>query len=52
MKKSGEEVRVRNAIIHDYEKLQKKKLIEDIKKFTEVYKEYTSILIHRFVKET
>ena len=42
---------VRNAIIHDYEKLQKKKLIEDIKRFTELYKEYIKILIHRFVQE-
>ena len=42
---------VRNAIIHDYEKLQKKKLIEDIKKFVELYKEYIKILINRFVQE-
>lgn len=41
---------VRNAIIHDYEKLQKKKLVEDIKKFAELYKEYIKILIERFVK--
>ena len=43
--------KVRNDIIHDYEKLQKKKLIEDIKKFAELYKEYIKILILRFVEE-
>lgn len=43
--------KVRNAIIHDYEKLQKKQLIEDIKKFAQLYKEYIKILIDRFVKE-
>lgn len=42
--------KVRNDIIHDYEKLQKKKLIEDIKKFSELYKEYIRILIERFMK--
>lgn len=43
--------KVRNDIIHDYEKLQKGKLIEDMKKFAELYKEYIKILIHRFVQE-
>lgn len=43
--------KVRNDIIHDYEKLQKKKLTEDIKKFSELYKEYIKILVERFVKE-
>lgn len=42
--------KVRNDIIHDYEKLQKKKLITEIKHFAELYKEYIRTLTERFVK--
>ena len=44
--------KVRNDIIHDYEKLQKKKLIEDMKKFAELYKKYIALLIKKFIPDT
>jgi len=42
--------KTRNNLVHDYEKVQKKVLIEDMKRFTELYKEYVKILIEKFVK--
>jgi len=41
--------RTRNHLVHEYEKIQKSALIEDMKKFTELYKEYVKILIDKFV---
>ena len=43
--------KVRNQIIHNYDKVQKKELIENMRRFAELYKEYIKILIARFVKE-
>ena len=43
--------KVRNQIIHNYEKVQKKELIENMRRFAELYKEYIKILVIRFVKE-
>lgn len=42
--------KTRNNLVHDYEKVQKKVLIEDMKKSAELYKEYVKILIGKFVK--
>jgi uncharacterized protein YutE (UPF0331/DUF86 family) len=41
--------RTRNNLIHDYEKVQKSQLVEDMKTFTEMYKEYLKILVEKFV---
>lgn len=49
--KIADSAKVRNDIIHDYEKLQKKKLVEDMKRFAELYKEYIKILILHFVRK-
>lgn len=42
--------KTRNSLVHDYEKVQKKVLIENMKEYIELYKEYTKILIEKFVK--
>lgn len=41
--------KTRNQLVHDYEKVQKSVLIEEMKKYVELYKEYTKILIEKFV---
>lgn len=48
--KIAESAKIRNDIIHDYERIQKKQLIASIKKLAELYKEYIKILIERFMK--
>ena len=40
---------LRNNIVHDYEKMQKKDVVRDIKKFFELYKEYIKLLVNKFV---
>jgi len=44
--------KTRNNLVHDYEKVQKSVLIEEMKKYTELYKKYVKILIEKFVAET
>ncbi|MDE2188548.1 MAG: DUF86 domain-containing protein [Patescibacteria group bacterium] len=39
----------RNNLVHDYEHIQKSQIVADMKKYTELYKEYTKILIEKFV---
>jgi uncharacterized protein YutE (UPF0331/DUF86 family) len=41
--------KTRNNLVHDYEKVQKSMLVEEMKKFIELYKEYIKILIEKFV---
>lgn len=41
--------KTRNQLVHDYEKVQKSVLIEEMKKYVELYKEYIKILIEKFV---
>lgn len=43
--------KTRNNLVHDYEKVQKSVLIEEMKKYTELYKKYTKILIEKFVAD-
>lgn len=43
--------KTRNQLTHAYEKMQKKLLIEEMKKFADLYKEYAKILIEKFVAE-
>lgn len=45
----GESVKIRNQLAHDYEKLQKSAAVEAMKKFAEPYKEYTALLISKFI---
>ncbi len=40
---------IRNQIVHEYEKMQQKDVIEKIKYFFDLYKEYTRILIQKYV---
>ncbi|MDP3996222.1 MAG: DUF86 domain-containing protein [bacterium] len=44
--------KVRNQMTHDYEKIQHKELIELMKKFFEMYKKYTRILIEEFINRS
>ncbi len=41
--------KTRNQLVHDYEKVQKSVLVEEMKKFMELYKEYIKILVEKFV---
>ena len=41
--------KTRNNLVHDYEKVQKRVLIENMKGFVELYKEYVKILIEKFI---
>jgi uncharacterized protein YutE (UPF0331/DUF86 family) len=41
--------KTRNQLVHDYEKVQKSVLIEEMKKYVELYKEYIKILVGKFV---
>jgi uncharacterized protein YutE (UPF0331/DUF86 family) len=43
--------KTRNNLVHDYEKVQKSTLIEEMKKYTELYKKYVKILIEKFVAD-
>ena len=47
--KIAESVKVRNQMIHDYERIQYSDLIERMKSFFEPYKTYTSIIIEKFL---
>lgn len=44
----SESARIRNQIVHDYEKLQKKDGIEAIKKFFPLYEKYLDALVRKF----
>ena len=48
--KIAESVKIRNELTHNYEKRQKSVVIDDMKKFIKIYKEYTQILIEKFIK--
>ena len=41
--------KTRNRLIHDYEKVQQSVAVEEMKKYAELYKEYSKILIEKFV---
>lgn len=43
--------KTRNNLVHDYEKVQKSTLIEEMKKYTELYKKYVKVLIKKFVMD-
>lgn len=47
--KIASSAKTRNQLIHDYEKVQKSVLIEEMKKYTELYKDYIKVLIEKFV---
>jgi uncharacterized protein YutE (UPF0331/DUF86 family) len=47
--KIAESAKTRNRLVHNYEKVQKSVMIEDMKRFTEMYKEYIKILTLKFV---
>lgn len=49
VEKIAESVKVRNQMIHDYERIQHSELIERMKSFFEPYKTYTRILIEKFL---
>lgn len=49
--KIAESVKVRNQMIHDYERIQHSELIERMKDFYEPYKTYTRILIEKFLDQ-
>ena len=44
-------IKVRNQMTHDYEKVQHSELIASMKKYFELYKTYTRILIEKFLGE-
>ncbi|HEY4478918.1 MAG TPA: HepT-like ribonuclease domain-containing protein [Candidatus Paceibacterota bacterium] len=41
--------KLRNQIVHDYDKVQRSVMIEDIKKFILLYEKYIATLIEKFV---
>ena len=43
--------KIRNNLVHNYEEVQKRIMIEEIKKYAELYKEYIKILIIKFVNQ-
>ena len=45
--KIAESAKIRNQLTHDYEKLQKREAIENMKKFHELYKEYVRVLVEK-----
>ncbi len=49
--KIAQSAKTRNLLTHNYEKVQKSVLLEDMKKFAELYKEYIKILVNKFVTE-
>lgn len=49
--KIAESVKVRNQMIHDYERIQYSELIEKMKSFFEPYKTYTRVLIEKFLDQ-
>jgi uncharacterized protein YutE (UPF0331/DUF86 family) len=42
--------KVRNNLVHNYEEIQKRLMVEEMKKFTDLYKEYIKILTEKFIK--
>lgn len=44
----SESAKIRNQIVHDYEKLQKKDGVEAIKKFFPLYEKYLDVLVRKF----
>lgn len=47
--KIADSAKVRNQMTHDYEKLQYSELVETMKKYFELYKEYTRVIVSKFV---
>jgi len=45
--KIAESAKIRNQLTHDYEKLQKREAIENMKKFHGLYKEYVRVLVEK-----
>ena len=45
----SESVRVRNDLAHRYEGMQKAAAVEAMKKFSELYREYSALLIKKFI---
>ncbi len=43
--------KIRNNLVHNYEEVQKRIMIEEIKKYAELYKEYIKILTIKFVNQ-
>lgn len=48
--KISESAKIRNQMTHDYEKLTEEQIIVSIRKFHEMYLEYTKILVEKFIK--
>ncbi len=46
----SESAKIRNELTHEYEKLTKIQVIDSIKKFNDMYKEYLKILVEKFIK--
>lgn len=46
--KISNSAKIRNQIVHEYEKLSKEDVILNIKKYYELYREYLKILIEKF----
>ncbi len=46
--KIAESTKVRNQIVHDYEKLEYREMIENIKKFYVLYEEYGKIIVNKY----
>ena len=47
--KIADSAKTRNQLTHDYDKVQDRIMVDDMKKFAEMYKEYIKILIGKFV---
>lgn len=47
--KIADSAKTRNQLTHDYDKVQDRIMVDDMKKFVEMYKEYLKILIEKFV---
>jgi uncharacterized protein YutE (UPF0331/DUF86 family) len=45
----GDSAKIRNQMTHDYEKMQYADLIESMKKYFELYKEYVTIIVSKFI---
>lgn len=42
--------KLRNQIVHQYDKVQEKVMIEDIKKFIPLFEKYVAIIIEKFIQ--
>ena len=47
--KIADSAKIRNQMTHDYEKIQYVDLIESMKKYFELYKEYVGIIVTKFL---